>query len=281
MMTDLSPEAKHLMRQARTAFSPPEGRLEAVRAALRVQIAAAHGAAISTSPTTGPVSSVATRAIGAAGWGTGHAIGAAVLIGALGAGGVVGWLTTDRPTPASRAPVEAPAQVEPTSEEITLPLEEDETFPDGPPPAVTAMPISPPLPPEISPSSKSSTAPRDHTRLAARPRSKAETTREAPEAPIAPATDSLAEEVSMLRSARAALDRGDATQALRLLGTHETRFQRAILYEERLATRVLALCALGRIDAARSTAKELERAAPRSPHLTRVRASCIGQPSGK
>jgi hypothetical protein len=91
----------------------------------------------------------------------------------------------------------------------------------------------------------------------------------------------LEEEVRMLRDARTALDRGDAVQALRLLDAHETRFQRGTLYEERLATRVQALCALGRVDGARSTAQELERAAPRSPHLPRVRASCIAQPPSK
>jgi hypothetical protein len=85
----------------------------------------------------------------------------------------------------------------------------------------------------------------------------------------------------MLRDARTALDRGDAAQALRLLDAHETRFQRGTLYEERLATRVQALCALRLVEGARSTAQELERAAPRSPHLARVRASCIAQPSNK
>jgi uncharacterized protein HemY len=98
--------------------------------------------------------------------------------------------------------------------------------------------------------------------------------------PGAPA-DSLEEEVNLLRSARVALDRGDGAQALRLLDAHEARFQRGTLYEERLASRVLALCAVGRIDAARKTAQELERAAPRSPHLPRVRASCIAQPANK
>ena len=94
--------------------------------------------------------------------------------------------------------------------------------------------------------------------------------------PAAEAVDSLAEEVRLLRDAHAALDRDEPARALGSLDAHASRFPRGTLYEERLATRVLALCALGRIDAARLAAQELERAAPRSPHLGRVRASCIG-----
>jgi hypothetical protein len=94
--------------------------------------------------------------------------------------------------------------------------------------------------------------------------------------PAAEVADSLAEEVRLLRDARAALDRGDPSRALVSLDAHASRFLHGTLYEERLATRVLALCAMGRIEAARVAAEELERAAPRSPHLGRVRASCIG-----
>jgi hypothetical protein len=107
-----------------------------------------------------------------------------------------------------------------------------------------------------------------------------------PAAPTASAArpevnDSLPEEVNMLRDARAALDRGDARRALAILDAHEARFSRGTLYEERLASRVQALCASGQTDAARRAAEELERAAPRSPHLTRVRASCVAPPSSK
>jgi hypothetical protein len=93
--------------------------------------------------------------------------------------------------------------------------------------------------------------------------------------------DSLAEEVALLRQARAALDEGDAPGALHLLDAHASRFPRGTLYEERLATRVTALCWLGRVDGARVVAEELERARPRSPHLTRVRTSCIARPLDK
>jgi hypothetical protein len=263
-MTDLSPEAKELLRQARTAFSPPEARLEAVRTAIAAQIAAYPLQTSSISPAT---SSVATRAVGAAGWSAGHAIGAGVLIGALGAGGVMAWLLADRPDRAPAAQVEAALEPSPASEVAPLPVEESALEPEMPGDSIPT-PTWQASPADLAPSSKLSPASRDRTRPPVRLRSRAET---------GTATDSLAEEVSMLRSARAALDRGDAVQAMRMLDAHATRFHRGTLYEERLATRVQALCALGRIDAARSTAQELERAAPRSPHLPRVRASCITQ----
>lgn len=274
-MTELSPQAKELLRHARTAFSPPEARIEAVRSALAAQIAASPVAPLSGSSASG----VATRAIGAAGWGAGHAVTAAVMIGALGAGSAAAWLISDRSSRVASVHIDAPAE-EQTSvaapEEATTvlsPPEEGAIDPNTPPSLPT--PTWQASPGDVAPS-KSSAMSRDRAHAPVRPRTKAEMPLEASPAPAAArAIDSLAEEVAMLRSARSALDRGDATLAMRLLDAHEARFQRGTLYEERLATRVQALCALGRVDAARSTAQQLERAAPRSPHLPRVRASCI------
>ena len=286
-MTDLSPEAKDLLRQARAAFSPTDGRLAAVRDALKTQLPPPNATPI----TSGPVSGIAARVLSAAGWSAGQVIGTAVLIGALGAGGVTAWLAT-RSTPAAPEPMGMAAQVD--SQSVPLSAE------GAPQSDVPVMSLSVPTTQalaDVPPAWKSVAAARDRARAAARAKSKTEASRETPsDPPPSPApvatfasnpgpteapSDSLAEEVSMLRGARAALDRGEAAQALRLLDAHETRFHRGTLYEERLAARVLALCALGRIDAARSTAQELAHAAPQSPHLSRVRASCIAQPSGK
>jgi hypothetical protein len=80
----------------------------------------------------------------------------------------------------------------------------------------------------------------------------------------------------LLRSARAAIDRGDAASALRLLDQYRAQHPKGTLRQEELANRVLALCALGNKAAARTAAAELERQAPDSPHLARVRGSCAG-----
>jgi hypothetical protein len=304
-MTDLSPDSKELFRHARTALSPPDVRLEAVRAALKAQIAATSiPPANPAAPTSGPASGIASRALarpvlGAAGWGGGHTLATAALIGVLGGGAA--WFAVVRsnsmPPPAPIAVAQGePVGRPPASREAPAALEADPAsnapLSDS---TVTSIPSPSQAPDDVRTSAKLSAASREPARAASRPRAKSEITRETVEAAPAPAppaaaapaaappapSDSLAEEVSMLRAARAALDRGDATHALRVLDAHEARFQRATLYEERLATRVLALCALGRIDAARSAAQELERVAPRSPHLPRVRASCIAQLSGK
>jgi hypothetical protein len=272
-MTELSPDARDLLREARAAFSPPAERLAAVHSALRAQIAASPATSASISY---PASGVATRAVATAGWG-GHTIGTAVLIGALGAGGAAAWLASSRSSAAPTVRIDAPALVQPTPAAVSSPATESALLLDEP--SSLPIPTWQASPADFAPSTTSSGVPRERARGGGRPRSKAETAREMASKP--PSADSLAEEVNLLRSARVALDRGDGAQALRLLDAHETRFQRGTLYEERLASRVLALCAVGRIDAARSTAQELERAAPRSPHLPRVRTSCIAQPANK
>jgi hypothetical protein len=91
-----------------------------------------------------------------------------------------------------------------------------------------------------------------------------------------PVDTALREEVSFLRAAHLALDRGDATRALGLLDRYADAYPRGTLEEESLATRALSLCALARVAAAKDVARRLESLAPRSPYLTRVRASCAG-----
>ncbi|HMJ54422.1 MAG TPA: hypothetical protein VK540_20210 [Polyangiaceae bacterium] len=273
-MTDLSPEAKELLRKARSAFSPPEGRLEAVRAAMEARLAASQGGTLAPSSS---ASGVATRALRAAGWSTSQVVSAALVIGALGAGGLTAWLMADRQSPGPGASIGAPAQTPSTA---AAPAEPEEGAPPSawspdPPPSLSAAQT------DLAPSSKASPATPDRTHGAMRPRARGETSPEAIPGANSGATDSLAAEVRLLRDARAALDRGDAVQALRLVDTHRKRFPRGTLYEERLATRVQVLCALGLPDGARLSAQELERTAPRSPHLARVRASCIAQPPSK
>jgi hypothetical protein len=86
---------------------------------------------------------------------------------------------------------------------------------------------------------------------------------------------SLPAELSLLRSARAALEGGDASGALTLLDSYARSYPHGTLQEEMLASRVLALCALGRVEEARGSARRLELIAPRSLHLAQVRASCV------
>jgi hypothetical protein len=89
--------------------------------------------------------------------------------------------------------------------------------------------------------------------------------------------DPLVQELNVLHAALAALDQGAAAQAVALLDQHDLRYPHGPLRQERLATRVLALCALGRAPEARATASQLLQLAPRVPYLARLRRSCVAE----
>jgi len=268
-MTDLSPEAEELLRKARSAFSPNEGQLHAVRSALKAQLGASLNAPTSSASGAG---GFGASMLGATGWSAGHTVLAVVAIGAIGAiGAFAMWPSTSRPSGTAAAPSELLAQPQPASGFT----EAEETEPSA-----ASTPPTPDPWPAAQESAASDRSSERGAPPALRGTARARAKPEALPAAAAP-TDSLAEEVRMLREARSALDRGDAAQALKLLDVHETRFRRGTLPEERLATRVQALCTLGLVDRARAVARELERAAPRSPHLARVRASCIAGPASR
>lgn len=103
-----------------------------------------------------------------------------------------------------------------------------------------------------------------------------------PEAPPSPARkraagDHFAEEVAMLSKATTALRAGKAAEALSLLQAHRQKFPASRLVEEQHAARAQALCALGRSAEATAELTRLERIAPQSPHLARVKRACAPQ----
>lgn len=88
------------------------------------------------------------------------------------------------------------------------------------------------------------------------------------------AGSSLAVEVWMLQRARRALNAQNGELALGIVEELDQRFPRGVLMEERNATRILSLCALGRdADARRFTAAFLGEH-PGSVYAARVRDSC-------
>jgi hypothetical protein len=92
----------------------------------------------------------------------------------------------------------------------------------------------------------------------------------------APQTLEFREALEHLRRARQQLEQGHATASLLLLSELDRRAG-DLLFEERSATRVLALCAAGETPAARATAEQLEQRSPRSIYLRRLASSCVGQ----
>lgn len=99
-------------------------------------------------------------------------------------------------------------------------------------------------------------------------------------APTPTSLDELPAETALLRRAQAALTLhtvAAAREALDALDEHARRFPEGTLAEERDATRALALCVAGRVEAAQSAARSFLAAHPSSPLAHRVRAACPAQ----
>lgn len=86
----------------------------------------------------------------------------------------------------------------------------------------------------------------------------------------------LAAETQVLTLVNAALNRHDGAAALSLLDDYDQRFKSRILFAERSAARVFALCSLGHAEAARAGAERFLRRFPHSPLVGRILASCAG-----
>jgi hypothetical protein len=86
--------------------------------------------------------------------------------------------------------------------------------------------------------------------------------------------DSLGEEVAILTRAGKELHNGMPAAALRALDEHQRRFPSGSLAQERSATRIQALCALGRVSEAGAEAAKLARTARGSPQISSAERPC-------
>ncbi len=86
----------------------------------------------------------------------------------------------------------------------------------------------------------------------------------------------LAKEQVLLDTARAALARGRADDALVAVASHATQFPQGRLVEDREAVAVQALAAAGRLDEARARAKAFRARYPRSIYLKAIERSLSG-----
>lgn len=155
------------------------------------------------------------------------------------------------------APAEATREAAPQDDGSLVPQPEPLTAP--PPIRLEDLPV---LPPGASARAdvRSSGSPREATR------------RPAPTA-SSRAGSSLAEEARGLAAVHEALRAGDPTLALSRLDAMDRR-PGGVLGEERLVARVLALCGLGRVEEAGAIARRVQKVAPESPLLPRLRGSC-------
>jgi hypothetical protein len=308
-MKDLSPEARQLLEVARDGDSPSTGDRARVRRALAATLATGG---VSTSASAAAATKTALGGAAKGGVGLWLALGAAtgVVTSAIAFVAAPAWkaheirsagqAATRTAAPAAKdAPstpsVAAPGTVttaqpqaargEPTPEAATQVAERRPAPEATTPVAAQAPSTATPIAAQGSPH-KNKRAPEgsstDTTSRGARAEGASEPGSAGSAVPpaAAPASaavpSSLGAETALLENARAALGRGDAAGALSVLDEHERDFPRGVLVEERLATRVFALCSLGRRTEAQGVAERLLRHSPSSPLRARVLQSCAG-----
>lgn len=88
------------------------------------------------------------------------------------------------------------------------------------------------------------------------------------------AEDEPSDEVALIVRAEAALRADQPERALRLLQLHERRHPGASTSEERLALRILALCALGRVEEGRGLRHSFLRQFTGSAYRSRIERAC-------
>ena len=211
--------------------------------ALRRALAALSAAAIVGTGSVGAAASsgAAITAISIAKW-----AGVGALIGGVGMSATSAAIHYSRPaqSPAQTSVAKAPARSRPTvlapAATPRVPVEEPQVAPAPEPLSPAVEPASPAPRPAASPS----------------------TDRES----------KLAEELSLLREARAALVGKQPEAALLLLQRYERSFSHAALGPEAALLRLEALTESGQVEAAHSLSERLLRAAPTSPYADRVRA---------
>jgi hypothetical protein len=237
-MTELSPESKALIDLARGDDEPS--------VVDRVRVRRALGASLATGVALSSATSLAAGAgLKAAGASAGLA-GTMKIAMWVGVGMAVGALTTTTAIVAVRGPSTDASSARPAPRETNTVVVAD-------------------LPAKESPVVE----PTDTTTIPLEVTSKPTASR-----PPQPSASSLAAEMRLLETARAALSGGDARRALALIQEHEREFPSGSLSEERRASKVFALCELGRRAEAARAAAEFLRVAPASPLRGRVLDSC-------
>lgn len=161
------------------------------------------------------------------------------LVAVVAVAGIVASAPTHEPEP-SRPAIETPSASVPVAPSPVVVAPPPSSTVDATPPASTREP-------EVS-------APRVADERRAKPRAPKST----------PSPDSLKAELELLRQARSALREGRADDALEIVRRHRREYATSAVAEERDATEVSALCALGLRDEAREKAEAIERRSSRT-----------------
>lgn len=248
-------------RRERKRDQPPPGQAQRTWVVLAARLGAPVGAAAAP----GALGTIGT--IGA--WTGGRAIVVALVVGVWTAA-AIGAPRRDRPRDREARAVEAAAPVEPSRAHAGASASASTEPSLEPPRAATrgpAAPVSPRPPVEGDASRRASVAP--SARSPGSPPSGAVAS-----TPTEPPEPGLEDEVAVLDRASAALHGGDAVHALQWLAEHARRFPSGRLADVRKATRVRALCRLGRDAQARTEALALRREHPGSAVARRTSIDC-------
>ena len=249
-MSDLGPEAKRLLREARAFDEPSAADAERVHASVLAKVGIAVGAGAGmTAATTSLAASPATL-LGV----TALKLGAAIVVaGGLATASYVALRPSVQAPPAMMTPRDAPKPM------VQAATPEPGTHAPVPGPVNDLVPraieASPP-PAKAGRSRRSAPPVVEHTEHAARTAS------------------DLEGEVRLLEQADADLRRGDPSAALARLGEHADKYPNGALREEREGVRVVALCRAGREAEGKIAAERFLARSPRSALATRIRAAC-------
>jgi hypothetical protein len=277
-MSELTPEDDALIRQARLGLQPTSEDHARVRGKVLARVGLGLGAATATLSATG--------ATAAATSGTAlvlKALGTLVVVASVAGGAFVIHERRQEKTPAS-SPKVAIAFTPPSAapENMATPLPES---PSAPIPPLPVAPVDPPVEPHpparlVAPSPPVRSTASVPTASTAVPLLEAIATpapSDPPPAAVPAGPVTVAAEARLLRESDEALRSGDGARALALLDEHAATFPSGVLVEERMAERVVVLCALGRTAEAQQAAAVFLRDHDRSPLAARVRGSCASR----
>ncbi len=256
-VVELYPEARKLLDTARSARTPSLEDRERVFAALMASVAVASvapsAAAKTAAAKTGLFGKLASNAL----W-----LKAAASVAMISAAGV-STIAYVRHRDALRAaaahqPVAALAQAPaPHEQPIAAPAPEPEPMPSAHTPVLGVVP---------SAGARALPSPERAAPVSNAPLSAA----------LAHNNAAPSVELSLLRQAQAARRGGQPGRALELAHEHAEKYPHSRLWAERETLRVLALCDLGRVDAARRSAAQLQYLWS-SPLRATLNASCVGK----
>jgi hypothetical protein len=248
-MSELSSEARELLRTARSFDEPSVADVQRVHASVLAKVGIAVGAGAAVTAATSTIAASPAALLGA----TVVKVGAAIaLAGGLATAGYVALRSPSvKSVPAAVAEARAPRSA-PQAERA---------------PAIVPRVMGEPEPRAVE-------APTPNAAKAARPRPIPPSDR-ASRAPRT--TPDLEGEARLLELADADLRRGDANSALARLAEHAARYPAGALREEREGVRVVALCRAGRESEGKLAAERFLARAPRSALATRIRAACGGE----